>query len=92
MKIAAALLACLASANAFATIQKASSTSALQMSVFDDYEGAVDFRGKKFEFDPVRLVPRNVVLHHVQRSVGYTWICATLTHPAPHDVCHIPHS
>jgi hypothetical protein len=64
MKIAAALLACLASANAFATVRKASSSSALQMSVFDDYEGAVDFRGKKFEFDPVRdkfsVVPRNV--------------------------------
>lgn len=55
MKTAVALLACLAGANAFTGTPLAapSSKSALQMSVFDDYIGAVDFRGKKFEFDPV---------------------------------------
>jgi len=57
MKTAAALVACLAGANAFtgAPVSKVSSKSALQMSVFDDYVGAVDFRGKKFEFDPLKL-------------------------------------
>ena len=58
MKTAVALVACLAGANAFTgtPVSKVSSKSALQMSVFDDYVGAVDFRGKKFEFDPVSRI------------------------------------
>jgi hypothetical protein len=58
MKTAVALVACLAGVNAFTgtPVSKVSSKSALQMSVFDDYVGAVDFRGKKFEFDPVSRI------------------------------------
>mmetsp|Transcript_5793 Transcript_5793/g.8200 ORF Transcript_5793/g.8200 Transcript_5793/m.8200 type:complete len:199 (-) Transcript_5793:185-781(-) len=55
MKNAVALLACLAGANAFSSAPMSKASSALQMSVFDDYPGAVDFRGKKFEFDPLGL-------------------------------------
>lgn len=47
-----AFLACLAGASAFAPAATVSKTTALN-SVFDDYVGAVDFRGKTFEFDPV---------------------------------------
>ena len=61
MKTAVALVACLAGANAFigTPVAKVSSKSSLQMSVFDDYVGAVDFRGKKFEFDPVSRMEYN---------------------------------
>jgi hypothetical protein len=38
--------------SAFAPAASKSKVAALN-SVFDDYVGAVDFRGKKMEFDPV---------------------------------------
>lgn len=52
MKTAAAFLALAAGASAFAPATQSNKVSALN-SVFDDYVGAVDFRGKKFEYDPV---------------------------------------
>mmetsp|Transcript_45633 Transcript_45633/g.67307 ORF Transcript_45633/g.67307 Transcript_45633/m.67307 type:complete len:205 (-) Transcript_45633:243-857(-) len=36
-------------------VSRVATKSALQMSVFDDYVGASDYRGKKFEFDPLNL-------------------------------------
>uniref|UniRef100_A0A6U0HM24 Plastid light harvesting protein n=1 Tax=Helicotheca tamesis TaxID=374047 RepID=A0A6U0HM24_9STRA len=59
MKTAAVVTACLAgSASAFTGTPLASRPAAqsnLKMSVFDDYVGGVDFRGAKFEFDPLKL-------------------------------------
>mmetsp|Transcript_20116 Transcript_20116/g.29094 ORF Transcript_20116/g.29094 Transcript_20116/m.29094 type:complete len:199 (-) Transcript_20116:199-795(-) len=55
MKTAAALLALAASASAFAPATKSNKVTAALNSVFDDYVGAVDFRGKKFEYDPLKL-------------------------------------
>ena len=55
MKISIAVLACAASASAFAPSATSNKATALN-SVFDDYVGGVDFRGAKFEFDPVRNV------------------------------------
>jgi len=36
-------------------VGRVSSKSAMKMSVFEEYVGAVDFRGKKFEFDPLNF-------------------------------------
>jgi hypothetical protein len=59
MKTAAVLAACLAgSASAFTGTPLATSAvsgSSLKMSVWDSYPGGVDFRGKKFEYDPLKL-------------------------------------
>ena len=55
MKIAA-FLSLAASAAAFAPAGQSSNKVGALNSVFDDYVGAVDFRGKKFEYDPVSKV------------------------------------
>jgi len=47
------LAAAAGSASAFAPAATKSTTNVALNSVFDDYVGAVDFRGKKWEFDPV---------------------------------------
>eukprot|EP00540_Astrosyne_radiata_P015475 CAMPEP_0116847696 /NCGR_PEP_ID=MMETSP0418-20121206/14575_1 /TAXON_ID=1158023 /ORGANISM="Astrosyne radiata, Strain 13vi08-1A" /LENGTH=199 /DNA_ID=CAMNT_0004479165 /DNA_START=12 /DNA_END=611 /DNA_ORIENTATION=+ len=51
------LLACVATgASAFAPARSAAPKIKTSLaSVFDDYVGAVDFRGEKFEFDPLNL-------------------------------------
>jgi hypothetical protein len=56
--IVAAAVACLAvSANAFISnplpTKTMSGTAGLKMSVWDTYQGGIDFRGKEFKFDPV---------------------------------------
>eukprot|EP00585_Thalassiosira_rotula_P007381 CAMPEP_0196139090 /NCGR_PEP_ID=MMETSP0910-20130528/6488_1 /TAXON_ID=49265 /ORGANISM="Thalassiosira rotula, Strain GSO102" /LENGTH=196 /DNA_ID=CAMNT_0041399775 /DNA_START=54 /DNA_END=644 /DNA_ORIENTATION=+ len=53
-KSAAAILALAASASAFAPAPLATKSTALN-AVFDDYIGAQDFKGGKFEFDPLNL-------------------------------------
>jgi len=42
-------------ATSFTHPKKYGSRTSLHMSVFDKMDGAVDFRGKKFEFDPLNL-------------------------------------
>jgi len=37
-------------------VSRSAAKSELSMSVFDDYVGASDYRGKKFEFDPVSII------------------------------------
>mmetsp|Transcript_19620 Transcript_19620/g.42028 ORF Transcript_19620/g.42028 Transcript_19620/m.42028 type:complete len:196 (+) Transcript_19620:57-644(+) len=54
MKSVAAVLALAASASAFAPAPVGSRSAALN-SVFEDYIGAQDFKGGKFEFDPLNL-------------------------------------
>jgi hypothetical protein len=54
----AATAACLAvSSNAFISnplpAKTVSGTTGLKMSVWDTYQGGIDFRGKEFKFDPV---------------------------------------
>ena len=49
---AVALLSLLASAAAFAPVNQQAASTKVQ-AVFDDMEGAVDFRGAEFKFDPV---------------------------------------
>lgn len=53
MKSFAVLATLLAGASAFAPAAPTVSKTTALNSVFDDYVGAVDFRGNKFEFDPV---------------------------------------
>jgi len=52
MKTTAALLALAASASAFTSTQPSSRSTAVR-AVMDEYEGAIDLRGKEFKFDPV---------------------------------------
>lgn len=53
MKSVAILAALAGSAAAFAPATTGKASTALKASVFEKYVGAVDFRGAKFEFDPV---------------------------------------
>lgn len=53
MKTAVAFLALAGAASAFAPASTRSSKNGLQAAVFDDYVGAIDFRGKEYKFDPV---------------------------------------
>merc|ERR1719384_364254 len=55
MKTAAILTALAGSAAAFAPAPTGKASTAVQGSVFDDYVGAVDFRGAEFKFDPLGL-------------------------------------
>jgi len=55
MKSVAVLSALLGSAAAFTTPGSLAPKTALQASVFDEYVGAVDFRGGEFKFDPLKL-------------------------------------
>merc|ERR1719384_750660 len=55
MKTAAILTALAGSAAAFAPAPAGKPSTAIQGSVFDDYVGAVDFRGAEFKFDPLGL-------------------------------------
>lgn len=55
MKIVIAALAFATGASAFAPSANSNKVSALN-SVFDDYPGAIDFRGKRREFDPVSVL------------------------------------
>jgi hypothetical protein len=56
MKTAAILSTLIGSAAAFAPASTPSTKStAIAGSVFDDYAGAVDFRGAEFKFDPLKL-------------------------------------
>ena len=63
MKIAAAFLALAGVASAFTGTPTPSSKSALKMAVFDDYVGAVDFRGAEFKFDPVSILVKFLGTH-----------------------------
>jgi hypothetical protein len=58
MKTAAIIAALVGSASAFAPASKVASSTAIQGSVFDDYVGAVDYRGGEMKFDPVSSAPR----------------------------------
>lgn len=53
MKSVALLAALAGSAAAFTPAPTGKASSALAESVFDNYVGAVDFRGKEFKWDPV---------------------------------------
>mmetsp|Transcript_5235 Transcript_5235/g.7718 ORF Transcript_5235/g.7718 Transcript_5235/m.7718 type:complete len:202 (+) Transcript_5235:48-653(+) len=59
MKSFAAIAFLAASANAFTgtplAISSVSKSTELKMSVWDTYQGGVDFRGKEFKFDPLKL-------------------------------------
>jgi|Transcript_27015 hypothetical protein len=56
MKTAAVLASLAGAASAFTAAPSASRTSvATKMSVFEDYVGAKDLRGKDFQFDPLKL-------------------------------------
>merc|ERR550539_1249572 len=55
MKFTAAFALLAGSASAFTPAPVAKSTTALSESVFDNYVGAVDFRGKEFKWDPLKL-------------------------------------
>ena len=52
MKTAVALLALAASASAFTSTQPSARSTAVR-AVMDEYDGAIDLRGKEFKFDPV---------------------------------------
>ena len=56
MKTVAIIAALVGSTSAFAPAPKVASSTAIQGSVFDDYVGAVDFRGGEMKFDPVSSV------------------------------------
>jgi hypothetical protein len=60
----AAVLACLAgAASAFTAAPSASRTSvATKATVWEDYVGGKDLRGKDFKFDPVRFLSRLVII------------------------------
>jgi len=53
MKSIAILAALAGSAAAFTPATTGKAATSLKGSVFDDYVGAVDFRGKEFKWDPV---------------------------------------
>ena len=53
LALTAALVAGASAFTAPVSYTTSPSSSALDMSVFDDMVGASDYRGKKFEFDPV---------------------------------------
>lgn len=53
--IAAAVALLAGSAHAFVPQTGSVAKSAMKMSVWDDYPGGVDFRGKEFKFDPLKL-------------------------------------
>jgi len=60
MKSFFAAISCLAvSANAFISnplpVKTVSNSAGLKMSVWDTYQGGIDFRGKEFKFDPLKL-------------------------------------
>ena len=55
MKSVAILTALAGSAAAFAPASVSKSSTSLAGSVFDEYVGAVDFRGKEMKFDPLKL-------------------------------------
>mmetsp|Transcript_32178 Transcript_32178/g.78186 ORF Transcript_32178/g.78186 Transcript_32178/m.78186 type:complete len:199 (+) Transcript_32178:74-670(+) len=55
MKTAAALLALLASASAFTTSKPAAPRTTAVEAAMDDYVGSVNFAGKDFKFDPLKL-------------------------------------
>mmetsp|Transcript_36663 Transcript_36663/g.74798 ORF Transcript_36663/g.74798 Transcript_36663/m.74798 type:complete len:200 (-) Transcript_36663:268-867(-) len=55
MKTALALAALALGADAFAPAAPATRVATAVNSVWDDYAGGVDFRGKKFEYDPLNL-------------------------------------
>mmetsp|Transcript_3823 Transcript_3823/g.4681 ORF Transcript_3823/g.4681 Transcript_3823/m.4681 type:complete len:199 (-) Transcript_3823:185-781(-) len=55
MKSVAILAALAGSAAAFSPATTGKASTALQGSVFDDYVGAVDFRGKELKWDPLNL-------------------------------------
>jgi len=55
MKTASIIAALVGSASAFAPASKVASSTAVQGSVFDDYVGAVDYRGGEMKFDPLNL-------------------------------------
>jgi len=55
MKSIAAILALAGSAAAFAPAPTAKSSTSLSAGVWDTYSGGVDFKGGKFEFDPLGL-------------------------------------
>ena len=56
MKTVAIIAALAGSASAFAPVSKVASSTAIQGSVFDDYVGAVDYRGGEMKFDPVSII------------------------------------
>ena len=53
MKFVALIAALAGSASAFTPAPTGKASTALAESVFDNYVGAVDFRGKEFKWDPV---------------------------------------
>jgi hypothetical protein len=55
MKSVAILAALAGSTTAFTPAATGKAVTSLKGSVFDDYVGAVDFRGKEFKWDPVSL-------------------------------------
>ncbi len=55
MKSVAILAALAGSAAAFTPATTGKASTALQGSVFDNYVGAVDFRGKELKWDPVSV-------------------------------------
>lgn len=54
MKTAALLLALATSASAFTSTQTSSRSTAVRAAI-DEYDGAIDLRGKSFKFDPLKL-------------------------------------
>lgn len=59
MKSAAVLATLFASASAFAPVPTTSSSTALKASVWEEYDGGVDFLGRDFQFDPVSIFQKN---------------------------------
>ena len=72
MKTVAIIAALVGSASAFAPASKVASSTAIQGSVFDDYVGAVDYRGGEMKFDPVSSSPciaKNEVLQNILNTL-----------------------
>jgi hypothetical protein len=75
MKTAVAFLALAGAASAFAPASTVSSKNGLKMasSVFDDYVGAIDFRGKEFKFDPVSRL--RLFENRTQSGISSLYVC-----------------
>lgn len=58
----AVVVAFLAGANAFSTSPAVTRPTTALNSVWDDYEGGIEFRAQKFQFDPVRWTDRCCVM------------------------------
>lgn len=90
MKSFAAIAFLTASANAFTgtplSVSSVSKSTELKMSVWDTYQGGVDFRGKEFKFDPVSCSDISSSIFHIALCYFINFMCTYLDLTIPHSV------